>query len=161
MGSSGWNLRPLVIQSIIQHLVSRIVPLYVRTSGLKGKEYKHQPNPITELKTYYSQERKRALSTEDTYVKVYSTKSATKRVRLQNTGNDKRSFSGQQLVSILYWSHHWNKQTSKIQSDKLCNINIDLIHNIKREILKTCFSMSHEHEPPTPTMNLLLVTLQE
>lgn len=58
MGSSSWNLQPLVIQSIIQHLVSRMVLLYVTTSGLKGKEFKHQPNPITELKSYYSQEPK-------------------------------------------------------------------------------------------------------
>lgn len=77
-----------------------MVQLYVRTSDLKGKEYKHQPNPITELKTYYSQERKRVLNTEDTNVKIYNTKLATK--RLQNTGHDKRSFLGQQLVSILY-----------------------------------------------------------
>lgn len=96
---NGLLLRPLVIQSIIQHLVSRMVLLYVRTSGLKGREYKDQPNPITEFKTYYSQEPKRALNAEYICVNVYNTKSATKCIRLRNTGHDKRSFLRQQLAS--------------------------------------------------------------
>lgn len=107
MGSSSRNLPPLVIQSIIQHLVSRMVQLYVRTSGLKGRAYKLQPNPITGFKTYYSQELKRALNAEYVCVKLYNTKSATKSIRLQNTEHDKRSFSGQQGLTLLKYSVSW------------------------------------------------------
>ncbi len=96
---NGLLLRPLVIQSIIQHLVSRNVLHYVRTTGLKGRAFKDQTNPITEFKSYYSQAFKRALNAECVCDNVYNTKSATKCIRLRNTGHDKRSFSGQQLVS--------------------------------------------------------------